>query len=83
MTTLIKSQLADALLYMELFAGLEEKLPDKPDWGDGMHLVLPDVIPLKSDWRSDDTVYAWLVANDFNGYDLTTENPNPPKEPAA
>jgi len=75
MTTLTKSQLKDALLYVELFEGIDAMLPNEPDWGDGMHLVLPSVIPLKSDFDGDDHPYAWLVANDFNGYDLTTTDP--------
>lgn len=82
MTTLTKSQLVDAQIYMDLFTGLDEKLPDTPDWGDGLHLILPPVIPLKSDFPGDTHTYAWLVANDFDGYDLTTTDPTK-KEPTA
>lgn len=77
MPALIKSQVEDALLYMSLFDGLADKLSDNPNWGDGLHLILPAVIPLRGDYRSDETVYAWLVANDFDGYDLATEDPTP------
>lgn len=74
MTALNTHQLKDALMYVELLQ-LEDKLPDTPAWGDGNHLLLPQVIPLTSDYTGEDTVYAWLVANDFSGYDLMTEDP--------
>lgn len=35
---------------------------------------LPNVIPLSPDYPGEAPV-AWLVANDFEGYDLTTEEP--------
>lgn len=76
MAQLIESQLSDALTYAKAIREAIESIPDNPEWGGGLHLLLPDTIPLKSDFRGDETVYAWLIANDFNGYDLTTDSPN-------
>jgi hypothetical protein len=75
MANLIESQLSDALAYAKALRQANENIPDEPEWGGGLHLILPDVIPLKSDFKGDEVVYAWLVANDFNGYDLSTDNP--------
>lgn len=79
MTTLTETQLRDALAYIEVLNTLYKKLPEEPDWGDGMHLVLPKQVPLSPDFEGDKPV-AWLVANDFGGYDLTTTNPETKKE---
>jgi hypothetical protein len=71
---LIPSQLRDALAYMD---GLEKAIKstaEDPKWGDGLRLWLPNVIPLSPDYHGEKPV-AWLVANDFDGYDLTTEEP--------
>lgn len=74
MTALIPSQLRDALAYAEGITKISEDLPLDPEWGGGLRLVLPDVIALRPDYDGEKPV-AWLVANDFNGYDLTTEEP--------
>lgn len=74
MTNLIESQLADALLFMAALRKANESLPSEPAFGEGMCLWLPSVIPLRPDFEGEEPV-AWLVANDFNGYDLTTEKP--------
>jgi len=76
MTKLIESQLSDALAYMKALSGLGATLPNEPTWGGGMRLWLPDVIPLSPDYKGEAPV-AWLVANDFDGYDLTTTAPEP------
>lgn len=75
MTTLTPSQTRDAVYWMEHLGMALEQMPPEPDFGDGLRLMLPDVIPLKSDFSGDDHTYGWLVANDFNGYDLTTTDP--------
>lgn len=72
MTTLIESQLKDALAYIRALSTIQ--LDPTDSWGDGLHLVLPPVIPLRPDYDGEKPV-AWLVANDFEGYDLTTEDP--------
>lgn len=80
MTTLTTSQLRDALTYAE---GLEKSLKvlsDDPPWdGSGLHLILPAIIPLVTDVRGDDRPVAWLIANDFNGYDISTTDPEESK----
>jgi hypothetical protein len=78
MSTLIESQIRDALTYMEGLSAALKALPNEPAWGGGgQHLVLPAYIPLMTDSRSDIAPVAWLVANDFDGYDLTTTDPSP------
>lgn len=74
MTALIPSQIKDAVAFIEGLQKLLEGLPDEPAWGEGMRLNLPATIPLSPDYSGERPV-AWLVANDFNGYDLTTEEP--------
>jgi hypothetical protein len=74
MTALIPSQTRDALSFAEGIQAINEAMPNEPEWGEGMRLWLPDVIPLRPDYPGEKPV-AWLIANDFNGYDLTTENP--------
>ena len=74
MTALIESQLTDAVTFMKALRSAIESLPDDPEWGAGMRLTLPAVIPLTPDYKGERPV-AWLVANHFNGYDLTTEEP--------
>jgi len=69
------SQLADALAFMKGLKAINESLPDDPEWGGGMRLILPAVIALAPDYEGEPPV-AWLTANDFNGYDLSTENPD-------
>ena len=73
MTTLITSQLRDVLAYIDALEAGTKALSDSPSWGGGMRLCLPAVIPLCPDY--DSAPVAWLVANDFDGYDLTTEKP--------
>lgn len=73
--SLFDSQLADALTIVKGLGVLIESLPDEPDWGEGLHLRLPTVIPLFADNTENMVPVAWLVANDFSGYDLTTEDP--------
>jgi hypothetical protein len=73
--TLITSQLEDALILMKGLQAAVESLPDKPDFGEGMRLTLPSVIPLQPDYEGERPV-AWLIANDFNGYDLSTTEPD-------
>lgn len=74
---LIETQLSDALAYMKALRDVVEGLPDEPGWGEGLRLILPEVIALRADYGGDQTPYAWLIANDFNGYDLTTSAPQP------
>lgn len=74
MTNLIGSQLKDALAYMDALEKACENLPDDPEFGEGLRLTLPPVIPLHSDYPGEGP-RAWLVANDFNGYDLATTEP--------
>lgn len=76
MNRLIPSQIKDALAFSEGIAQLIEGLPDSPEWGGGERLVLPSVLPLRVDDGYTTEPYAWLIANDFNGYDLTTTNPS-------
>lgn len=71
---LIESQLRDALHYAAGLRQINETSADDPGWGEGMRLVLPEVIPLRGDYPGE-PAYAWLVTNDFNGYDLTTVDP--------
>lgn len=75
MTALIPSQIKDAVAFIEALQQVIESLPDDPEWGGGMRLNLPAVIPLTPDYKGEAPV-AWLVANDFNGYDLTTQEPD-------
>ena len=75
MSTLIESQLSDALALMKGISAALKSLPDEPEWGGGLRLWLPKVIPLTNDYSGDDTPVAWLVANDFDGYDLSTVEP--------
>lgn len=75
MTHLIESQLSDALAYMKALHEVIKGLPDDPEWGGGLRLLLPAAIPLTTDFRGDDEPVAWLVSNDFDGYDLTTTKP--------
>lgn len=76
MAHLIPSQLRDALAYIDGLEKTIKSLPEEPAWdGGGLHLLLPNVIPLTTDYSGDKNPVAWLVANDFEGYDLTTEEP--------
>lgn len=79
MSTLIPSQVRDALAYMEALSNAIKNLPQGEDWGGGLRLWLPDVIPLSPDYKGEPPV-AWLVANDFEGYDLATTDPTNTKE---
>lgn len=74
MSTIIESQLRDALAYMSALKDEKFQLSPEPTWGEGVRLYLPNVIPLRPDYEGESPV-AWLVANDFGGYDLSTENP--------
>ena len=74
MNTIIPSQMRDALIWAEALGAALDSLPDEPQWGGGMHLVLPSTIPLTPDGDEGHPV-AWLVVNEFNGYDLTTTQP--------
>lgn len=74
MSTLLETQLRDALAYMAALNDEKIGLAQEPKWGEGVRLWLPDVIPLSPDCEGEAPV-AWLVANDFGGYDLTTTNP--------
>ncbi|MDL5351134.1 hypothetical protein [Microbacterium sp. zg-YB36] len=75
MTTLIPSQVKDALALMEGLTKIIEEMDDETEWGSGLRLILPEAIPLKADDNSSSEPVAWLVANDFNGYDLSTVKP--------
>lgn len=75
MADLIPSHVRDALAYMDALEKATAGLPDDPEWGGGLRLILPAVIPLSTDYAEDMNPVAWLVANDFNGYDLTTKEP--------
>jgi len=72
---LINSQVSDALVFMRALEIAGDDLSNLPDFGDGLRLTLPPVIPLHSDYKGEGP-RAWLVANDFGGYDLTTEEPS-------
>ena len=72
--TIITSQMRDALAFAEALGAVIEEMPYEPGWGDGLHLVLPKVIPLRPDGY-DEAPVAWLIANDSNGYDITTQKP--------
>lgn len=72
---LLQSQLIDALHYMQALEAAINTTSEEPGWGNGLHLWLPNVIPLAPDYEGESPV-AWLVSNDFNGYDLTTEEPS-------
>lgn len=74
MAALIPSQLKDALVYVDVLGSVDAKLGGEPGWQGGMRLVLPNVIPLSPDAQGEGPI-AWLIANDFGGYDLATENP--------
>lgn len=74
MTTLIQTQLADALAYMAALDTEKMNLAEEPTWGEGVRLWLPNIIPLSPDYKGEKPV-AWLVANDFGGYDLSTVQP--------
>lgn len=74
MSTLLTSQLRDALVYMEALDTEKMPLAEDGEWGQGLRLWLPNVIPLSPDYKGEGPV-AWLVANDFGGYDLTTDKP--------
>lgn len=74
MAYLIASQLVDALAYMKALEDAGNAAPIEPAWGEGVRLVLPSVIPLHPDYEGEAPV-AWLVANDFGGYDLSTTAP--------
>lgn len=75
MSSLIPSQLKDALAFIEALQDIYVKMPQEPEWSEGMRLLLPRVIPLSPDYEGEDPV-AWLIANDFDGYDLSTEKPD-------
>jgi hypothetical protein len=75
MAELIPSQVRDALAFMDGIEKIVTALPDEPEWGGGLRLVLPAIIPLTTDYRGDRNPVAWLIANDFNGYDITTKEP--------
>lgn len=72
--TVIESQLRDALVYMGALDTEKMSLAEEPGWNEGLRLWLPNVIPLSPDSRGEAPV-AWLVANDFGGYDLATVEP--------
>lgn len=74
MSTILTSQLRDALVYMDALNIEKMPLADEPSWGEGVRLWLPNVIPLSPDYRGEKPV-AWLVSNDFGGYDLSTTDP--------
>ena len=74
MSTLLETQLRDALAYMVALNDEKIGLAQEPKWGEGVRLSLPNVIPLSPDYQGEAPV-AWLVANDFGGYDLTTTDP--------
>lgn len=74
MNNIIESQLRDALCYMAALNTENMQLSEKPEWGEGVRLWLPNVIPLRPDYGDEEPV-AWLVANDFGGYDLSTKDP--------
>ena len=71
---LMESQLKDALAYVNALNLLMESLPNEPEWQGGLRLILPDVIELRPDYPGEAPV-AWLVANDVDGYDLSTVKP--------
>jgi hypothetical protein len=72
--SLMQSQIEDALHYMNALSAAIKSVPEGESWGGGVRLWLPDVIPLRPDYRGEKPV-AWLVANDFEGYDLTMQEP--------
>lgn len=72
--TIIESQLRDALAYVAALSDEKLQLSSEPAWGEGVRLLLPNVIALRPDFDGEAPV-AWLVANDFGGYDLTTTDP--------
>jgi hypothetical protein len=74
MTQLLRTQLADALVYMDALDTEKMPLAEEPKWGEALRLWLPSVIPLSPDYNGEAPV-AWLVANDFGSYDLTTDDP--------
>lgn len=74
MSTLIPSQLRDALHYMDALEKAIATTDDKTERGGGLRLWLPAVIPLQPDYADHEPV-AWLIANDFDGYDLSTVDP--------
>ena len=74
MSKLLTSQLRDALVYMEALDTEKMPLAEDGEWGQGLRLWLPNVIPLSPDYKGEAPV-AWLVANDFGGYDLTSHEP--------
>ena len=74
MSTLLPSQLRDALAFMDALEAANKSLRDEPESGGGLRLWLPNVIALRPDYPGEKPV-AWLIANDFDGYDLTTEEP--------
>lgn len=74
MSTLLETQLRDALAYMAALNDDKMALSQEPKWGEGVRLWLPNVIALTPDYEGEAPV-AWLVSNDFGGYDLTTTDP--------
>lgn len=73
------TQMKDAVILAEALGRGLDLLPNEPAWGNGEHLRLPAVIPLETDYEGEGPL-AWLVANDFNGYDISTTNPEGDKE---
>jgi len=74
MNALPEPQLRDALAYMSALNDEKIGLAQEPKWGEGLRLWLPNVIALSPDYKGEEPV-AWLIANDFGGYDLTTSAP--------
>lgn len=72
---LIKTQLKDALHYMEGLEKMLAALSNDPEWHGGERLWFPSVIELRPDYEGEKPV-AWLVGNDFGGYDLVMEDPH-------
>lgn len=75
MSTILTTQLRDALVYMDALDTEKMPLAEEPGWGEGVRLWLPNVIPLMPDYKGEEPV-AWLVSNDFGGYDLSTTDPS-------
>lgn len=68
------TQMRDALVFAEALGAAISSLPDSPSFGGGERLYLPTVIPLRPDYPGEGPV-VWLVANDFDGYDVQTSKP--------
>ena len=75
MNRIIPSQLRDTMHFIEGLERIVSSMDDNVEWGNGLRLTLPAIIPLRSDYEEEELIVAWLVANDFGGYDLVTSDP--------